>query len=300
MLNLWKTFGKRLIYRKVSKNLINNNQNFTTMKTEDYNRVLGSAVDKLRKDTSFVRRNYPVFWIALIMYLLCTSFSASAIFAHLNIRLSETFPVLWAAIFTGVLTAIVLGAQFMFKFVVDDWQAGVVTKGGADFAMMIFKGLLGTAGMIFAITLSWNGAAKITDHVREDKAFEKIVLISQDSIQRYYDGQIADLNARIGKQENNTYQKAITAQSNRNLSVLYGALKDMQDRKAAALADAKATNDAQLGEYKNETIENQTYARGFAGIAEGLALLCIILIGIFDDGLKKEAKELVVKVSEPF
>ena len=270
------------------------------MKTDDYNRVLGSAVDKLRKDTSFVRRNYPVFWIALITYLLCTAFSASAIFSHVNIRLSETLPLLWAAIFTGVITGAILGAQFMFKFVVDDWQAGVITKGGADFAMMIFKALLGTAGMVLAITMSWNGASKITSHVREDKTLENVVLISQDSIQRYYDGQIADLNAKIARQENNTYKKAITAQSNKNLSVLYTALKDLQDRKALALADAKAVNDAQLGEYKNETMENQTYARGFAGIAEGLALLCIILIGIFDDGLKKEAKQLGVKVTEPF
>ena len=103
------------------------------MKTDDYNRVLGSAVDKLRKDTSFVRRNYPVFWIALIMYLLCTAFSGAAIFAHVNIRAAETFAPLWAGILTGVITVVILGAQFMFKFVVDDWQAGVVTKGGADF-----------------------------------------------------------------------------------------------------------------------------------------------------------------------
>lgn len=270
------------------------------MKTDDFNRVIDSAKDKLRKDTSFVRRNYPVFWIALIMYLLCTAFSGSAIFAHVNIRLSEIFSTLWASIITGVLTVIVLGAQFMFKYVVDDWQAGVVTKGGADFAMMIFKGLLGTAGMVFAITLSWNGAAKITSHVREGAQIENVKLISVDSIQQYYDGQIADVNAKIARQENNTYRKAITAQSNKNLATLYATLKDLQDRKAADISNAQGRNDAEIGSYKSETTENQSYARGFAGIAEGLALLCIILIGIFDDGLKKEAKELGVQIGQPF
>ncbi len=270
------------------------------MKTDDYNRVLGSAVDKLRKDTSFVRRNYPVFWIALIMYLLCTAFSGAAIFAHVNIRAAETFAPLWAGILTGVITVVILGAQFMFKFVVDDWQAGVVTKGGADFYMMLFKGALGVAGMIFAITLSWNGAAKITDHVREKDAIENVSLISTDSIRNYYDTRIAEINGRIGKQEGTTYKRRITAQANENLSVLFSTVNQLESEKAQAIKDATTRNDTAFGAYKSETIENQSYAKGFAGIAEGLALLCIILIGIFDDGLKKEATALGVKVSEPF
>lgn len=270
------------------------------MKTDDYNRVLGSAVDKLRKDTSFVRRNYPVFWIALIMYLFCCAFDGACIFAHINIRAAEVFSPLWAAILTGVITVIILGAQFMFKFVVDDWQAGVVTKGGPDFYMMLFKGALGIAGMVCVVTLSWSGASKITEHVREGETEQNVKLVSVDSIQRYWDGQIADVNAKIARQENNTYQKAITAQSNRNLNVLYTTLKDLQDKKSFEMSKAQSINDAALGEYVNDTVENKGYARGFAGITAGLGLLCIVLLGIFDDGLKKEATSVGVKVPEPF
>lgn len=270
------------------------------MKAEDYNRVLSTAADKIRKDNSFVRRNYPVFWIALILYLLCTAFSGAAIFAHVNIRAVEIFGSLWAGILTGVITVIILGAQFVFKFVVDDWQAGVITKGGADFYMMLFKSAFGLTGMIFAIMLSWSGAAKITDYKRNNDTFEKVKLVSVDSIANYYDSRIAQINGQIGKQEGTTYKRRITAQANQNLSVLFSTVSQLESEKAKAIKDVTEKNDAALANYRSETVENQSYARGFAGIAEALALLCIILMGIFDDGLKKEAKEIGVRVEQDF
>lgn len=268
------------------------------MHSEDYNRILGKATDKLRKDTSFVRRNYPVFWIALIMYILCTIFSGAAIFAHVNIRALEIFAPLWAAILTGVITVIILGAQFMFKFVVDDWQARVVTKGGPDFYMMLFKAALGTAGMIFAITLSYQGAAKITDHMRDKEVTQNVALISTDSIRNYYDTRIAEINESVAQQEGTKWKKSITSQANKNLAVLYNNIAQLESEKLAAIKDAQGRNDMALSNYNSETVENQSYAKGFAGIAEGLALLCIILIGIFDDGLKKEARSIGVQVEQ--
>lgn len=269
------------------------------MHAEDYNRILGKASDKLRKDTSFVRRNYPVFWIALIMYLLCTAFSGAAIFAHVNIRATEIFAPLWASILTGVITVIILGAQFMFKFVVDDWQARVVTKGGADFAMMLFKAALGIAGMIFAITLSYNGAAKITDHVRKEEQESNVALISTDSIRSYYDARIAEKKESVKSQEKTKWKNNITSQANKNLTVLYQDISNLENERELAVKDAQGRNDIIISEYKSDTAENKSYAKGFAGIAEALALLCIILIGIFDDGLKKEAKSLGVKEEQP-
>lgn len=268
------------------------------MKTDDYNRILQTATDKLRKDSSFVRRNYPVFWIALIMYILCTIFSGAAIFAHVNIRASEIFTPLLAGILTGIITVIILGAQFMFKFVVDDWQAGAVTKGGADFAMMLFKSALGTLGMIFAIYLSWNGAAKITDHVRDKEITSNVALISTDSIRNYYDGRITAIEKSAKEQESTKWEGSITRQANKNLSVLYGNIADLEKQKIAALSDAQARNDTMLLDYDSDTTENQSYAKGFAGIAEFLALMCIILIGLFDDGLKAEARSIGVKVEQ--
>jgi hypothetical protein len=268
------------------------------MHTEDYNRVIGKATEKLRKDTSFVRRNYPVFWIALLLYILCTVFSGAAIFAHVNIRATEIFAPLWAGILTGVITVIILGAQFMFKFVVDDWQARVVTKGGADFAMMLFKAALGTVGMIFAVTLSYNGAAKITDYVRKEEQSENVALISTDSIRAYYDARIAGIDESVKEQEGTKWQKSITSQANKNLSVLYNNIAALESEKLAALKDAQKRNDVTIAEYKSGTVENKSYAKGFAGIAELLALICIVLIGIFDDGLKKEAKSLGVRAEK--
>ncbi len=271
------------------------------MNTDGYNRVIGKATDKFRKDTSFVRRNYPVFWIALVMYLLCTAFSGSAIFAHVNIRATEIFTPGIAGVLTGVITAIILGAQFMFKFVVDDWQAGAVTKGGPDFAMMIVKGVFGGAGVFFAISLSYQGAAKITDHIRKEEQSANVALISTDSIRNYYDARIAEKKESVNNQEKTKWKNSITSQANKNLTVLYQDISSLETEREAAVKDAQGRNDITISAYKYDTAENKSYAKGFAGIAEVLALLCIVLIGIFDDGLKKEAKSLGVKaVQEPF
>lgn len=268
------------------------------MKTEDYNRVVEKAKGKIRKDNSFVRRNYPVFWIALIMYILCTVFSGAAIFAHVNIRAQELFTTFLAGALTLVITLVILGAQFMFKFVVDDIQAGAITKGGADFAMMIVKGLFGGAGVFFAITLSYQGAAKITDHVRKEEQAQNVSLISTDSIRAYYDARIADKKESVKQQEKTKWKGSITSGANKNLTVLYNDIAKLEEQREAAVKDAQGRNDATISEYQSDTVENKSYAKGFAGIAEGLALLCIVLIGIFDDGLKKEAKSIGVTVEK--
>jgi len=298
--NLWKTFGKRLIYRMFSKNLINNNQNFTTMQTESYNTLMSKTEAKLRKDNSFVRRNYAVYWIVTILYIAASLASAFAIFVHLNLRGAETFRPSVAVIIAAFLTLLIAGCQYMIKEVVDDWQAKAHIKGGADGAMMFFKGLAALIGMVAGVALSIGGASKAVDVVRKDATEINVDLVSVDSIRNYYDGKIAQINGSIGKQEGTTYKRKITAPATKNLSMLFSTVNDLEKQKAIDMAAATTKNDAALAEYHAETKVNAAGAKGFMGFAELLILVCAIMRGLFDDGLKKEAKSVGVKVGEPF
>lgn len=270
------------------------------MQAETYNTLMGKTEDKLRKDNSFVRRNYVVYWIATILYIIASLASAFTIFVHLNLRGAETFKPAVAIIVASFLTLIIVGCQYMIKFLVDDWQAKAHIKGGADGAMMFFKGLAAALGMIFGVWLSIGGASKAVDVVRKDATEINVDLVSVDSIRNYYDGKIAELNGRIGKQEGTTYKRRITAQANQNLSTLFNTLEKLEYEKSSAMAAANQKNDAALAEYHAETKVNAAGAKGFMGFAELLILVCAIMRGLFDDGLKKEAKSVGVKVREPF
>ena len=77
-------------------------------------------------------------------------------------------------------------------------------------------------------------------------------------------------------------------------------LSTVETERAAAIAAAEAKNQAALDEYLAETKVNQAGAKAFMGFAEFAIVLCIVLIGLFDDGVKKEAKGLGVQVNQPF
>ena len=265
------------------------------MQTDSYNTLMSKTEAKLRKETSFVRRNYVVYWIVTILYIAASLASAFTIFVHLNLRGAETFKPAVAVIIAAFLTLLIAGCQYMIKEVVDDWQAKAHIKGGADGAMMFFKGLAALIGMVGGVWLSIGGASKAVDVVRKDATEINVDLVSVDSIRNYYDGKIAELNGRIGKQEGTTYKRKITAQANQNLSTLFNTLEKLEYEKSSAMDSANQKNNAALAEYQAETKVNAAGAKGFMGFAELLILVCAIMRGLFDDGMKKEAKSMGVQ-----
>lgn len=270
------------------------------MNTEAYNTIIGKTEDKLRKDTSFVRRNYIVYQVAKVIYIAASIASAFAIWIHVHLRAGETFDAAVAVIIASFITLLIAGCQYMIKPFVDDWQAQAHIKGGEHGTMMFVKGLFGVIGIGLGVWLSLNGASKAVDVVRKDTTFENVKLISEDSIARYYDAQIAQINGSIGRAESTTYKKKITAPATKNLTILFTTVNTLQEKKAAELADAKAKNDAMLAEYKDETKINAAGAKGFMGLAEFLIVLCAWMMGLFDKGTKNEAKSLGIQVDQTF
>lgn len=281
-------------------NNLENLQNDVRMKPETYNTVIEKSKDKLKKDTSFIRRNYPVFWVALALYALATCISASSIFAHLNIRMGETFVSWIAVVLAGVGTVVVIFMQFMLKFFVDDLQAGAHNKGGGDFAMMVVKAIVGVAGIGFGIMLSLGGADKVVGYVAKQNTDVNVDLISIDSIQNYYDQRRTEYQRAQTAYLNTKWKGNITTPALKQSAKINDILENVENERAAAIAQAEAKNNAAMDEYKTEVQGNKAQARGWMGIAEGLIVLCIILIGIFDDGVKREAKNIGVRVEQDF
>lgn len=270
------------------------------MQPETYNTIIEKSKDKLRKDNSFVRRNYLVFWIALTIYILATILSASAIFANLRLWADETFFPALGVILAVLGTIIVLGMQFMLKLFVDDIQAGSHNKGGSDGAMMALKGILGAGGIAAGVWLSLGGAGAVVEYVAKKETSINVDLISVDSISNYYDQRRAEYQRAQSAYLGTKWKGNITAPALKQSAKINDILANVEAERAATIAAAEAKNQAAMDEYYAKTNNNKARAKGWMGIAEALIALAIILIGIFDDGVKKEAKNLGVKVQQTF
>jgi hypothetical protein len=270
------------------------------MQAETYNTIIEKSKDKIRKDSSFVRRNYVVLWVAWVIYIFATLASTVSIFTHINLRAGETFLPGIAIVVAGLGTVLVISFQFMLKFFVDDWQAKAHVRGGSEFAMMVLKGAMGVIGIIAGVMLSLGGAEKAVDVVRKQSTIENVPLISVDSISNYYDQRRAEYQRLQTAFMNTKYKGTTVAPALKQGAKFTDILAGVENERAAAIAQADAKNKAALDEYLAETKINQAGAKGFMGFAEFAIVLCIVLIGLFDDGVKKEAKGLGVRADQTF
>lgn len=271
------------------------------MQTETYNDIIEKSKDKIRKDTSFIRRNYPVLVLAWVAYIIATVVSTGAVAAHVFLRLNETFNTVVAAIFTVLITALVIVFQFMLKAFVDDCQAKAWRKGGSDRVMMLGKIIAGLTGLIAGALLSINGADKAVDFVRKEKTETAVKTIDLAPIKTEFDSRIAALQAQRRTYEASTWKGKPTPHALRGVKRIDDQIALINAERMAKVMQVDSVNTAMLSEYQAETATNSNAARGFMGIAEILIIpLCLILIGIYDDGVKKEAKSIGVQVGANF
>jgi len=270
------------------------------MNTEAYNTIIGKTEDKLRKDNSFVRRNYIVHQIAKVIYIAASIASAFAIWTHLHLRAGETFGSAIAIIIASFLTLLIAGCQYMIKPFVDDWQAQAHIKGGEDGAMMFFKGLIAVIGIVAGVWLSLNGAAKAVDVVRKESVAENLPLVSIENIKREHSQRRAELQHQREGYETNTWEGKLLKDGLKGIKYIDGQISMIDSDERTAIAKADSTNTALLSEYYAETKINAAGAKGFMGFSEFLIILCAFMMGLFEKGTKNEAKSLGVKVSNPF
>jgi len=166
--------------------------------------------------------------------------------------------------------------------------------------MMCLKGAMGIIGIVAGVMLSLGGADKAVEVVRKESTIENVPLISVDSISNYYDQRRAEYQRAQSAYLGTKWKGNVTAPALRQSAKINDILANVEQERAATIAAAEAKNQAALDEYYAETEVNKSGARAFMGFAEFAIVLCIVLIGLFDDGVKKEAKGLGVQVRETF
>lgn len=250
-----------------------------------------AAADAERRD-SFIGRNYWL-WVmmAFIAYPLATLLSAFTECSHIYLRLKAT----GAPIMLVIIVVVIIGfliemlCYTLGKGSVDDVQAGVFSGSGSDIAMFALKTCGFIAVLSFSIYLSVNGAPLLNEKLRQSYTPPEASFISIDSINAYYQAELLPHQESIADMRKTTWKGSITRTANKSIIASQELMKGIESRRAADLQAARLKNEQILQEWEEATATNSSYAMGFAGLGEIIKLFCLIFIGIYDQGLSKEA-----------
>ena len=252
------------------------------------------AARKIAQRDSFIARNYGL-WImvAWVFYPLSSVFSALTEGGHVLLRMQTSMGGGFAPIaITGILVLIIEGLKYLLgKGAIDDIQAGVFSESGAHRAAFAVK-VLGFIGvMAFSVTLSIQGAPELNRHLREQYQPVKAEEVSLDSINSQYDEALLPHRNNIATYEKTTWKGKIVSEARQMILAEQKAMETIEARRNEELALARNENRQINRDYLQRTEENGQWATGFAGLGEIVCLFCLIFIGIYDDGLAREAEK---------
>lgn len=260
------------------------------------------AQQKMQYQDNFIIRNYWL-WVvfAFVLYPLAAIFSALTEGGHVYLRTKDSLGLgilPWAI---TILVVILVEAPkfFLGKGAVDDIQAGVFSEGGPKLALFIVKVLGFIAVMIFSVNLSIQGAPVINKELRKHYKPLAAEYINTDSINAHYDTQVAMHRANIATYEQTTWKGKIVGDARKMIMNEQKLIDGLETRRSEDLSRTQAENDQIRKEHKAKTAENGQWAMGFAGFGEVLCLFCLVLIGIYDDGIKGQTKDDGLVPSSP-
>ena len=250
------------------------------------------ATSKAADRDSFIARNYGLWvMVAFVAYPLASVLSAFTEGSNVYFRISATGAP-WILVVLVVFIVVVLIEVLSYtlgKGAIDDMQAGVFSGDGADKGMFAVKVIGFLAIMGFSVFLSINGAPLLNEKLRKSYAPAEASFMNVDSINAAYNLAIAPHAENIKHMQATKWKGSITRDANRSIMASQKLIAQIEDRRTAELSAATDRNTVIRGEWEDETSTNSSYAMGFAGMGEIIKLFCLIFIGIYYQGLSKEA-----------
>lgn len=252
------------------------------------------AIHKAHDGQSFIIRN---FWmwvvIAYLVYPAAAIFSALTEGGHILIRAQAALgdgKAAWAV--TTLLVLLIETLKFFLgKGTVDDIQANPFSQGGATLAMFFVK-VAGFVGiMALSVNLSVTGAGLINETIRKKShpVTSEIGYTDEAAIIARYDEELKPHRTNIQEYQSIRWKGTITVAAQRMIRAEQAQIDKIIAARDVELQRARQNNDSMKEEWVATTADNSNYAMGFAGVGEAIALLALIFIGIYDDGIKREA-----------
>lgn len=250
------------------------------------------ATSKAADRDSFIARNYGLWvMVAFVAYPLASVLSAFTEGSNVYFRIASSGApwILVVLVVAIVVTLIEVLSYTLGKGAIDDMLAVVFSGDGADKGMFAVKVIGFLAIMGFSVFLSINGAPLLNEKLRKSYTPAEASFVNVDSINAAYNTALLPHQENIKHMQATKWKGSITRDANRSIMASQKMLAMIEERRTAELSAATDRNTVIRGEWEDETSTNSSYAMGFAGLGEIIKLFCLIFIGIYDQGLSKEA-----------
>ena len=255
---------------------------------------------KISNNQSFIARNYWL-WVvvAFILYPLSAIFSAITEGGHILLRSRAMLGEGIAPIIITIILVLMIEClkYFLGKGAVDDLQANPFSEGGSALAAFAVKfvGFIGI--MTFSIMLSVNGAGMMNEHFRKTvkPVNTEAGYLDESAIVARYDQELLPHRENIKQYSSIKWKGTITVDARRMIRAEQRQIDRIIAARDTELARARENNDGMKSEWVADTQENSSYAMGFAGLGEAVCLFCLIFIGIYDDGIKKQVRGVTLR-----
>lgn len=266
------------------------------MKNSTIERAKERAAVQYRVKQSFIGRNYYLFYGVCVVWVVASLWSAATASGNIYIRTSGMFGEGWVAAIAAILAGVTLvGLQFISgKGAVDDLQVGIINKDKqgewryafSDRAFFFLKSLAFVFVTSVSITLSLNGVATANDWFRNDR---RPFQAAQADVS-FYDAEIARIQGSIEQEKTRKWKGVLTTDASRRIAKYEAQKAKVIEQRQTAIAAVDAINSEAKSRYDKRTKSNAALLQGFGGVAEVVIIFCVIFIGLYDDGLYREAR----------
>lgn len=238
---------------------------------------------------SFIGRNTRLFYMVCGVYLIAAGWSAVTAGGNIYIRL-ETAMGTGALPFTlaALLALAIVTLQYVTgKGMVDDLQVNAYKGTLSEKSMLYLKASAFLVVTTFSVMLSVNGAKIANQWYRETR--NTATLLDENAAVAQFDARILAAESRIKDLSQVKWKNTITVDARRMIASEQRNIQSLQTQRAVEVERIRDINQANLTQHTIQTDQNGFFLAHLAGVGELVCLFCILFIGIYDDGIYREA-----------
>lgn len=265
------------------------------MNQKQIDAIASKAAVAYKVKQSFIGRNFYLFYGFCVVYFLAAIWSMATAGGNLYIRAVGMFgETTIALVLAGIGAFGLVGLQFLTgKGAVDDLQIRILSRnsegeykhGLGDRALFFLKAIGFVGATFVSFTMSIDGAEAGNEYLRTERRAPKLEM--EDT--RYFDEQLARIAANIETERGRKWQGVLVTDAARRIERYEKQAEAVRSERAKYLARIGEKNDAAWAKWQKQTEENTVRLQGYTGVGEIICIICVLFIGLYDDGLYREA-----------
>ena len=253
-------------------------------------RQIAGAIQRRQSRASFISRNVWLWaFLAWVVYPLAAVLSgfSEGFFIY---GLMDGAPTIPRWLFTLAAVGAIEGmVYFMGRGAIDDLQAGVLSAPLAERVLFVCKAIAFLGFFTLSVWLSLRGAPLFQEwRIRSAEPVE-LRLTDESTAAAPFAEQRAEQLAIIESARSTTWRGRMTREAMASLQVAQSELSRIDAEISAGRRRIRESNSAIVAAYESDMLISAMRAWNFAGLGQAMVLLSLLMIGLYYEGVEREA-----------